>query len=141
MLSSMLMLTEAEYRYLKTIYILGGSKGFVKTSKLARRLSVKTPTAIRIVQSLAVKGFVKVVPRVGVILTEDGVKEAIEIAHKHGVLEVFLHEVLELNPSDAHEEALKLETRISHKVCDRLCSLLNKPSRAPCGLEIVHRHP
>lgn len=134
------MLTDGEHKYLKAVYMLGGSKEFVKMSKLAETLRVKAPTVIRVLQGLAVKGFVKITPRVGAALTEEGVREVLSIIHRHGIVEVFLCEMLGLTVYEAHEEASKLETRISNRTCERLCTFLKRPGRSPCGMEIIHHH-
>lgn len=128
------MATSTVENYLKHILLLSeGSDELVSMGALATSLAVVPGTATTMVKSLADGGLVEHKPRVGVRLTGDGRRVAINVLRKHRLVETFLVTVLKMDWSKVHDEAEQLEHAISDEVLDRLDALLGHPQTDPHG--------
>ena len=119
--------------YIEGIYDIAGKDGTAKTTEVAKRLQNNPASVTEVFQNMAKNGLVKYEPYKGVSLTETGIEVAIKIKRKHRLLEVFLSEILHIDPNKVHEEACRMEHCISDEVGDAICRLLNAPARCPDG--------
>jgi len=119
--------------YLKAIYQLGGSGGYVPTSALADRLGVKAPSVSGMLRRLDELGYVSHRPYRGVRLTKRGTREAVEMIRHHRLLELYLAEVVGMPWDKVHAEADALEHYISEDLESRLDELLGYPKEDPHG--------
>jgi len=119
--------------YIETVFDIAGKDGTAKTTEVAKKLQNSPASVTEVFQSMARNDLVKYEPYRGVTLTEKGAEAAMKIKRKHRLLEVFLSEVLHIDPENVHDEACKMEHCISDEVGDAICRLLDAPARCPGG--------
>ncbi|WP_019177802.1 metal-dependent transcriptional regulator [Methanomassiliicoccus luminyensis] len=119
--------------YLETIFDLAGKDGFAKTTAIANKLSVSPASVTEYIRSLGDKEYVKYEPYVGAKLTPAGLEIVKRLKRRHRLLEVFLSDVLKINPDKVHSEACRIEHYLSDETADALCRWLEAPSRSPHG--------
>lgn len=100
---------------------------------LAAAMQVSPGTATAMIKSLQSNGLVHYEPRGGTSLTSDGEEEALNVLRRHRLIELFLVRVLEMDWSEVHEEAERLEHAVSDKVLARIDALLQSPTHDPHG--------
>lgn len=105
--------------YLEAIYSLGDG---VTLSRLARALSVKPSSALKVVRELEAEGLVTYGGRKGLRLTEAGRRRVEELNQRHKTLEEFFL-LIGVAPEEAFREAEKLEHVISPEVVLRIAKL------------------
>lgn len=117
--------------YLETIYKLS-EDGTVRPTPIAEALGVSGPTVTATLKRLQDKGFVD--RRNGdVVLTESGLREALDIVRRHRISERFLVDVLGMSWDEAHEDACLLEHALSPRVLVALEEYLDNPEVCPHG--------
>lgn len=122
--------------YIKAIYELGGEKNRISTKKIAKALDISAPSVSEMIKKLVDEGFIEYELYKGVILTVDGLREALHIKKRHILWEVFLVEKLGYKWEDVHEEAEILEHITSEKLERHLDRFLNFPKTCPHGTPI-----
>ncbi|HMP72351.1 MAG TPA: metal-dependent transcriptional regulator [Kiritimatiellia bacterium] len=121
--------------YVKQIYLIQQELGQPQApmGRLSTALGITPGTATTMVKALADSGLAVYEPRVGVSLSPGGEKLALHVLRRHRLVELFLVQVLELDWSEVHEEAERLEHAISDKVMERIDAYLNFPTHDPHG--------
>lgn len=125
--------------YLLTIYRLQGDHNPVSTTALAAQLDVAPASVTGMVRKLDRQRLVKHEPYHGVILTEAGIREALDLLRRHRLWELFLTDILGLSWDEVHEEAHRLEHATSQRVADRLAEFMGHPEADPHGQPIPPR--
>ena len=122
------MQTEAIEDYLKAIYELQTeqSETKVSTTALAKRLRVAPASATGMLQHLSELGLVTYAPYHGVTLTEEGRQSAVDIIHRHEVIEQYLVSTVGLPEPQAHRDAERWEHLVSPELQHRMESLNSK---------------
>ena len=121
------MLTSRESTYLKNIYehsIEGEIP--VKLTSISKAMNVKPQTCLEAIRKLERKGYLRYIPRTGIILTEKGEKEGYLICRRHRILETALVS-LGVPLDEACSLSSKLENVITDEAVDRICSKLGHP--------------
>ncbi|MFQ5520224.1 MAG: metal-dependent transcriptional regulator, partial [Candidatus Methylomirabilia bacterium] len=119
--------------YLAGIYDLAGSDKPVIGARLAKHMKVSPPAVTEALQRMARSGYIRLSQGKEISFTRKGKAMAEVMARRHRLLERWLTDILELNWTEAHEEAHRLEHALSPKVEDRLAALLGMPSTCPHG--------
>ena len=121
--------------YLKRIFTAseGTDRTLIGLGEVAHALGVTPGTVTTMMKSLSDAGLVEYHPRSGVILTESGRREAIDVVRRHRLIELFLVEVLKLDWTEVHEEAEVLEHAVSDRLLRRIDELLGHPTTDPHG--------
>lgn len=129
------MATEAAEDYLKAVYRLAGESatGEAGMTRLAAAVGVTTGTATSMVKKLAAAKLVRYERFGGVRLTAKGTRAALDILRRHRLVETFLVRTLELDWSEVHEEAERLEHAVSARVLAALDRHLGHPAVDPHG--------
>lgn len=127
------LITPAHEDYLKAIYTLGSNGLEVSNSALAHHLSVTPASATNMVKKLAELGLVTYEPYQNVELTPSGQKVALEVLRHHRLLELYLHDKLNLPWDQVHAEAEKLEHVLSETLEDAMAAALGNPTVDPHG--------
>ena len=96
-------------------------------------LNIKPPSVSEMVGRLEKEGYVETKHYKGARLTEEGLKQTLDIIKRHRLLELFLIEILQYNWEEVHQEAEILEHRISDLFVERLDKILNFPKTCPHG--------
>jgi DtxR family Mn-dependent transcriptional regulator len=124
--------SEAE-EYLEAIYRLEKKTGFARTMELARQLKVVPGSVTNTIAGLERRGLVIHEPYKGVKLTEKGQKIALNVLRKHRLAERLLTDILQLDWSEVHEAACKLEHAIPAEIIKPLEKALGHPKTCPHG--------
>ena len=129
------MTTSTVEDYLKAILIEEQSHPdtLVTTGRIAAAIQVAPGTATSMVKTLADSSLVSYEPYRGVRLTEAGRQLATHVLRRHRLVELFLVQVMEMDWSEVHEEAERLEHAISERILERMDDMLGHPSVDPHG--------
>lgn len=129
------MATSTVEDYLKAILIeeQRSSGSMVTTGQIAAAIRVAPGTATSMVKTLADGGLLRYEPYSGVRLTDAGHQLAAHVLRRHRLVELFLVQVMEMNWSEVHEEAERLEHAISERLLARMDEMLGSPSVDPHG--------
>lgn len=125
--------TQAHQDYLKTIYHLHSRGQEATNAAIAQAMGVTPASATNMVRRLADMGLVTFEAYHGVALTEEGERVALEMVRHHRLIELFLHEVLDIPWDQVHAEAEKLEHVISEELEDAIAHKLADPRFDPHG--------
>jgi DtxR family transcriptional regulator, Mn-dependent transcriptional regulator len=134
--------TESVDDYLKAILRLSGpEESRVTGNALAQHLGVRAASVTGMVKKLATQrpALVRYERHHGVRLTQAGKMRALEVLRHHRLLERFLHDCLDYNWDEVHEEAERLEHFISERLEDRIAAKLSDPQTDPHGHLIPER--
>lgn len=132
-------ISAAHQDYLKTIYLLLSRGQEASNSAIAQALGVAPASATNMVKRLAEAGLIEHVPYRGVQLTAAGQQVALEMVRHHRLIELFLHDVLEMPWDQVHVEAERLEHAISEEVEEAIARKLGYPTFDPHGDPIPDR--
>ncbi len=135
-----LMFTQAEENYLKSLYLLADQKGEVSISELSNLLTVSLPTANSMVKNFKKQGLVNYEKYKPISLTEKGRKEAALILRKHRLTEMYLVTKMDFGWEAVHEIAEQLEHIQSPVLFDRMDELLGFPKIDPHGTPIPDKN-
>jgi DtxR family Mn-dependent transcriptional regulator len=119
--------------YLKAIYQLQSQGTRVNNSALANHLGVTPASATNMVKRLAELDLVDYTRYQEMSLTESGEKVALEVLRHHRLLELYLHQKLNLPWDQVHDEAERLEHVMSEALEDAISAALDDPSVDPHG--------
>lgn len=126
-------ITRAHQDYLKTIYLLQSRGQTANNSAIAQALGVSPASATNMVKRLAEAGLIAYVPYQGVDLTPEGLRIALKVVRRHRLVELLLHEILEMPWDLVHSEAERIEHAVSEEVEDAIARKLGNPSVDPHG--------
>lgn len=126
-------MNRSEEDYIKTIYELSinHENKIIKNTEIAENLGFTDQSVNEMVKKLSKKGYLEFIPYKGVILTNEGNKEAIRMIRAHRVWEVFLMTNLGYAWQEVHSQAELLEHAGNDDLIDRLYDYLDKPKY--CG--------
>jgi DtxR family Mn-dependent transcriptional regulator len=127
------MPTSHAEEYLEAIYKLGGQQSPVRMSSLAEHLDLSAASVNEMVRRLDEQCLVDYTPYHGVLLSEEGLCQALALLRRHRLWERFLTDMLGLPWDVVHEEACRLEHAASEQVTERLAELMDQPERCPHG--------
>jgi DtxR family Mn-dependent transcriptional regulator len=127
------LLSATVEEYLETIYNISMEEEVVIGARLAERFRVSAPTVTEMLKRLVRDGFVEMNSKRQVTLTEMGYEAAEAVLRRHRLTERFLVDMLGMEWHQVHEEACRLEHRISGAVEARVIASLNNPTTCPHG--------
>ena len=133
-------LTEPLEDCLREIYKLELADGHATNGALADRLTLVPSSATAMVKRLAALGLVEHAPYRGATLTDDGRRAALALVRRHRLLERYLTDALGVDLAVVHNEADRLEHRLSPALQERIADVLGHPERDPHGDPIPDRH-
>ena len=119
--------------YLETIYRLEKKTGSAKTMELVRQLKVVPGSITNTIAGLERRGLVTHEPYKGVKLTEKGRKLALNVLRRHRLAERLLTDILNMDWSEVHDAACKLEHAIPAEIIKPLEKTLGHPKTCPHG--------
>lgn len=125
--------SSAHEDYLKAIYTLLSQSDKATNSTLAKYMKVSSASATNMVKKLAELNLVEYEPYQSIMLTKAGEQIALEMLRHHRLLELYLHQALNIPWDQVHEEADKLEHVISESVEDAIADALGNPTFDPHG--------
>ena len=119
--------------YIRAIYLLqerGEEAGIVE---IAKRLHLSKSTVSERIKGLTTDGLTLSKPYSTISLTKQGLALGRKMTYKHRLIEVFLHQTLQLPKELVHEEAERLEHAFSDKAIELLDTFLKHPTHDPHG--------
>jgi DtxR family Mn-dependent transcriptional regulator len=125
--------TETVEEYLETIYNLAMEGEPVIGARLAERFSVSAPTVTETLKRMVRDGLVEMDSKRQITLTPQGTELAEAVLRRHRLTERFLVDMLGMQWHEVHEEACRLEHRISGAVEERVVAALGSPTTCPHG--------
>src|SRR5215831_2506998 len=133
--------SEVVEEYVETIYNMSMEDDTVIGARLAERFHVAPPTVTETLKRMVRDGLVVMDARRQVTLTEHGNQLAEAVLRRHRLTERFLVEMLGMQWHEVHEEACRLEHRISGAVEQRVVTALGNPTTCPHGNPIPGNVP
>ncbi len=126
--------------YLKVIFALGEwrtespvDSRAVATSAVAARLGLSSSSVSEMVRKLAALGLVRHERYGAIVLTSDGLDEALTVLRRHRLIETYLVRALAYSWDEVHDEAEVLEHAVSARMIERMDTALGRPWRDPHG--------
>ena len=127
--------------YLKAIYkLMNVSSGSVKTQDIANKLGVTSAAVSEMVKKLATKELLDYIPYKGVRLLPEGIKKGKLVIRRHRLIELYLHEYLDIPRNMVHEEAEVLEHFASDYLINKMDKKLGFPQFDPHGAPIPDKN-
>ena len=120
--------------YLKVIYVLSHvSNDPVRTSDIAQKMAITRGAVTLMVKKLADKGFLNYSRYQGVELTKKGAVLGHSMLRRHRLIELYLHQKLDVSSDAVHVEAEALEHAVSDYLIDKIDVALDYPKFDPHG--------
>lgn len=128
------MVSRAQQHYLAELYRLQQDcDGHISLSLLAETMDASIQAVSRMVRRLRETGLVQQEPYQGVMLTGEGVRQAMPAIRRHRLIEVFLVRVMGFGWDEAHGLTDQLERGVNDLLEDRIDALAGHPTRCPHG--------
>ncbi len=123
------ILSPAEQEYLRQIYLFDDGKHHNITTKiLAAVLNNRASSVTAMIKKLSIKQMVVYDKHFGCRLSENGLKEALQIIRRNRLWELFLYEKLALDWEQVNEMASKLQSLTSTQLIEKLAVFLGNPT-------------
>lgn len=122
--------------YLKAVLELEEAGGPVIRARIANRLGHSNPSTNQYIDRLRqaeLLSFEDGLRSPTIALTPNGRRRAVRALRQHRLAECYLHDVLDLDWCQVHQEASLWERVMSTAVTDRFDELLGSPTRSPYG--------
>lgn len=117
--------------YLESMLMIKERQGYVRAIDISNELEVTKPSVSYATKRLRENGYITVNEDGHIELTETGYEIANKMYTRHKTLTEFLTKI-GVNPSQAAEDACKIEHDISVETFDAICKFLN----ATLGMEV-----
>ena len=125
--------SEVVESFCETIYNMAMEGDTVIGARLAEKFHIAPPTVTETLKRMVRDGLVEMDGKRQITLTPRGVELAESVLRRHRLTERFLVDVLGMQWHEVHEEACRLEHRISGAVEKRVVATLNHPTTCPHG--------
>ncbi len=112
--------TKRDEEYLETMYLLQKNKGVIRVKDIAKMMNVKPPSVVDALKKLSEKGLVDYEKYDRIVLTDEGMKIALDTYAKHVLLTKFFVEVLGIPPDIAEHDACQFEHYVSEITVSRI---------------------
>ncbi len=116
--------------YLEVVYGLIQEKGYARSSDIAERLAVKTPSVTRMLQKLNGMGLIVYERYRGLTLTDKGEATARFIQRKHATIVKFL-QILGIEEKTAKSDAEGIEHHVHKVTLNRIEYFVNFVTKHP----------
>jgi DtxR family Mn-dependent transcriptional regulator len=127
------MISPTQEDYIRAIYLLEESGEAPGISQIAQRLHLSKSTVSERVKELTKDGYTNSKPYSTISLTKKGQRIGASMTYKHRLIEVFLHNILQLPEALIHPEAERLEHAFSDEAIKKLDAFLHYPTHDPHG--------
>ena len=125
--------SEVVESFCETIYNMAMEGDTVIGARLAEKFRVAPPTVTETLKRMMRDGLVEMDSKRQVTLTPLGAELAESVLRRHRLTERFLVDMLGMQWHEVHEEACRLEHRISGTVESRVVAALGHPTTCPHG--------
>ncbi|MEI3357310.1 MAG: metal-dependent transcriptional regulator [Clostridia bacterium] len=119
-------LTESQEEYLKTIYLIEKNSEKVRVTDIAEKLKITKPSVNKAMKNLKEMELIEYQTYGNIKLTKDAEEIAKKVLKKQDIIEIFLKEILEVDESQAIEEAKAMKYAISEETEQKLDNYISK---------------
>ena len=119
-------LTESQEEYLKTMYILKQQNGNIRVTDIAKKMNCTKPSVNKAMKNLKEMELIKYQTYGNIELTKTAEEIAKKVLKKQDIIEIFLKEILEVDESQAIEEAKAMKYAISEETEQKLDNYISK---------------
>ena len=119
------IISDALKEYLKAIYKLAHTKNEVRITDISRYMSISKPSVNRAVNALKNAGLVEHRPYGSIFLTEHGEAEGERILKHTDAVARFLSASLDMDYSDAVNEANRITGKLSDNTLKKIVKLMH----------------
>ena len=116
-------LSYSQEDYLEEIYNQVLKYGFAKVTGISEALNVKKASVTAALNLLSEKKLINYTPYSSITLTNQGEGLAKKILDRHNSMAAFFHEILNLSPEQASENACKMEHILSDELYEKFLIL------------------
>lgn len=137
------MISKSLEEYLKTIYILKQHSGQPRVTDIALKMDCSKASVNKSLKILNDEGLINYESYGQIELTEEGIKLSKKILEAYDIVNVFLTEILEVEPDMAEIEAQKIKMVMSDETLNKLARYLHKELglySLDCGYDINNEH-
>ncbi len=125
--------TVAEEEYLQTIFWLQEAGLPMTGANVARAMQLSAPTVHEMIGRLERDGYIARAADKSLNFTDTGLEHAEGIVRRHRLIERFLTDILEIPWDEVHEEAERLEHRMSPNVEAKMLAAIGDAKTCPHG--------
>ncbi|MGI8632201.1 MAG: metal-dependent transcriptional regulator [Solirubrobacterales bacterium] len=135
--------TVAEEEYLQIMMWLEEAALPLTGANMARALQVSQPTVHEMIGRLEQDGYVTRAEDRSLLFTDEGRRHAETIVRRHRLIERFLTDILDIPWDEVHEEAERLEHRVTPRVEEKMLKAIDGADTCPHGhpIEVGKRDP
>lgn len=133
------MVSKSLEEYIKTMYILKQQNENVRVTDIANKMSCTKPSVNKALHNLKDKGLVNYESYGTIELTKEGEELARKVIETYDIVYLFLKDVLNLEETEAKEEAENIKTAISDETVNKLAKYVHKVldlNNLDCGYDI-----
>lgn len=112
--------------YLEMVYSLYLKNGTIRMTDIASELGVSKPSVNRAIKTLKGQGLVQQELYGEINITEEGIRLAKNVMHRHKLIKHFLVDILGVSPDVADTEACHMEHYMSQDTIDKFEKLVNE---------------
>jgi diguanylate cyclase (GGDEF)-like protein len=123
--------------YLKNIYSIILDHRTASTNEISHKMRVAPSSVTVMLKKLREKGYAEYSPYQGTTLTKTGSRYAEKIIRRHRLLECFLHDSLNLEKEQIHNQACQMEHTIFDDTERSLCRMLKQPYKCPDDQKVI----
>jgi DtxR family Mn-dependent transcriptional regulator len=125
--------TVAEEEYLQTIFWLQEAGLPMTGANVARAMQLSAPTVHEMIGRLERDGYVTRGSDKSLAFTDSGLEHAEGVVRRHRLIERFLTDILDIPWDEVHEEAERLEHRMSPNVEAKMLAAIGDAKTCPHG--------
>ena len=120
------MISSSLEEYLKTIYVLKTQGQEIRVTDIAKKMKCTKPSVNKAIKNLKENGLVNYEVYGDIELTQKGEELSQKILEAYDIVYVFLTEVLEMDKSEAEQEALKIKSVVDDNTLNSLTKYVHK---------------
>ncbi len=120
------MISKASEEYLKIMYVLKKQNGNIRVTDVANKMNCTKPSVNKAVNNLKEEGMLNYESYGTIELTKAGEDLAKKILEAYDIVYLFLKEVLNLEPSEAEQEAERIKLAITDNTINKLAKYVHK---------------
>lgn len=120
------MISSSLEEYLKTIYVLKTQGQEIRVTDIAKKMKCTKPSVNKAIKNLKQNGLVNYEVYGDIELTQKGEELSKKILEAYDIVYVFLTEVLEMDKSEAEQEALKIKSVVDDNTLNSLTKYVHK---------------
>lgn len=119
------MLSKASEEYLKTMYILKKQSGNIRVTDIANKMNCTKPSVNKAIYNLKDEGMLNYESYGTIELTEEGENLAKKILEAYDIVYLFLKDVLNMNATEAEQEAERIKSVINDNTINKLAKYVH----------------